>query len=134
MRSCLALVAALGSAVAHGSAALAQDGATVFAPVPAQGAGDSDGRRRGRPLHHHHDGDGRYEVLELAAGRYAFNVSKGGYVTLQVTGLPPGRYAATAVETSSRAGSSCPRCRHASRSARRRSRLTKAAPQRWTFR
>ena len=29
------------------------------------------------------DGEGRFEVLELPAGRYAINVSKGGYVTLQ---------------------------------------------------
>jgi hypothetical protein len=128
MRSCVALVAACGSAIALGSAVLAQDGATVFAPVPAQGGVAAPAvpggpaiplRDRGRtavkgtasirgritaagsnmPLRRAQvlvtaadgaaryttttDGDGRYEVLDLVAGRYGISVSKGGYVTLQ---------------------------------------------------
>ena len=48
----------------------------------AQVAGDGGRRQLGRYTTTT-DGDGRYEVLELAAGRYTINVSKGGYVTLQ---------------------------------------------------
>ena len=65
----------------------------------------------------------------VVATRYLRVVRPDQSGSFRVTGLPPGALCSHGGgDRSSRAGSSCPTCRRASRRARRRSRSTKAGP------